>query len=102
MCTRGPEDWSCLPIRQVVGACIGSLGAPTAAVCVLQVWKLSATDLCEIARNSVLHSGFPHQVCIILLLTKRCAEYTALRLLMSDVMWGSNCSRVNPGNCKHP
>lgn len=28
----------------------------------LQVWKLSATDLCEVARNSVLHSGFPHQV----------------------------------------
>ena len=28
----------------------------------LQVWKLSATDLCEIARNSVTHSGFPHQV----------------------------------------
>ncbi|KAK9843466.1 hypothetical protein WJX81_004251 [Elliptochloris bilobata] len=27
-----------------------------------QVWKLSATDLCEIARNSVVHSGFPHQV----------------------------------------
>jgi len=27
-----------------------------------QVWKLSATDLCEIARSSVLHSGFPHQV----------------------------------------
>lgn len=27
-----------------------------------QVWKLSATDLCEIARNSVLHSGFPHQI----------------------------------------
>ena len=26
-----------------------------------QVWKLTATDLCEIARNSVLHSGFPHQ-----------------------------------------
>eukprot|EP00887_Chlorella_sp_A99_P005265 scaffold1.g5265.t1 len=26
-----------------------------------QVWKLSATDLCEIARTSVLHSGFPHQ-----------------------------------------
>ncbi|KAI8477343.1 MAG: hypothetical protein J3K34DRAFT_397944 [Monoraphidium minutum] len=25
-----------------------------------QVWKLSATDLCEIARNGVLHSGFPH------------------------------------------
>ena len=27
-----------------------------------QVWKLTATDLCEIARNSVVHSGFPHQV----------------------------------------
>ena len=27
-----------------------------------QVWKLSATDLCEIARNSVLHSGYPPQV----------------------------------------
>lgn len=26
----------------------------------LQVWKLSSTDLCEIARNGVLHSGFPH------------------------------------------
>ncbi len=26
------------------------------------MWKLSATDLCEVARNSVLHSGFPHQV----------------------------------------
>jgi len=24
-----------------------------------QVWKLSGTDLCEVARNSVLHSGFP-------------------------------------------
>ncbi len=28
----------------------------------MQVWKMSSTDLCEIARNSVLHSGFPHQV----------------------------------------
>lgn len=27
-----------------------------------QVWKLSSTDLCEVARNSVLHSGFPHRV----------------------------------------
>jgi AMP deaminase len=26
-----------------------------------QVWKLSSADLCEIARNSVLQSGFPHQ-----------------------------------------
>eukprot|EP00892_Ulva_mutabilis_P012568 jgi/Ulvmu1/9684/UM055_0022.1 len=25
------------------------------------MWKLTTTDLCEIARNSVLHSGFPHE-----------------------------------------
>ena len=27
-----------------------------------QVWKLSTCDMCEIARNSVLMSGFRHQV----------------------------------------
>jgi AMP deaminase len=27
-----------------------------------QVWKLSACDLCEIARNSVNQSGFFHQL----------------------------------------
>lgn len=26
-----------------------------------QVWKLSSCDLCEIARTSVLNSGFPHE-----------------------------------------
>jgi len=25
-----------------------------------QVWKLTSADLCEVARNGVLHSGFPH------------------------------------------
>ena len=25
-----------------------------------QIWKLSSCDLCELARNSVLQSGFPH------------------------------------------
>jgi AMP deaminase len=25
------------------------------------MWKLTTTDTCEIARNSVLHSGFPHE-----------------------------------------
>lgn len=24
------------------------------------MWKLSSADLCEIARNGVLHSGYPH------------------------------------------
>lgn len=27
-----------------------------------QVWKLSPTDMCELARNSVLMSGFDHEV----------------------------------------
>lgn len=27
-----------------------------------QVWKLSFTDMCELARNSVLISGFPDEV----------------------------------------
>ena len=27
-----------------------------------QVWKLSQTDMCELARNSVLMSGFENQV----------------------------------------
>lgn len=27
-----------------------------------QVWKLSTCDMCEIARNSVNQSGFPHEV----------------------------------------
>ncbi|ESO08514.1 hypothetical protein HELRODRAFT_156594 [Helobdella robusta] len=27
-----------------------------------QVWKMSSVDMCELARNSVLMSGFPHKV----------------------------------------
>ena len=27
-----------------------------------QVWKLSSTDMCELARNSVLQSGFENKV----------------------------------------
>ncbi len=30
-----------------------------------QVWKLSSCDMCELARNSVLMSGFSHRVIII-------------------------------------
>lgn len=33
--------------------------------CALQVWKLSACDLCEIARNSVYQSGFSHEAKVI-------------------------------------
>lgn len=32
-----------------------------------QVWKLSSCDMCELARNSVLMSGFPHKVSYITL-----------------------------------
>jgi AMP deaminase len=27
-----------------------------------QVWKMTTTDICEIAQNSVLHSSFPHEL----------------------------------------
>ncbi len=32
-----------------------------------QVWKLSSVDMCELARNSVIMSGFPHKVraCVV-------------------------------------
>lgn len=36
-----------------------------------QVWKLSACDMSELARNSVLMSGFPHRVCYILTYNKK-------------------------------
>lgn len=35
-----------------------------------QVWKLSSCDMCELARNSVLMSGFPHKVCVLGLLVR--------------------------------
>ena len=28
-----------------------------------QVWKLSSVDVCELAKNSVIMSGFEHKVC---------------------------------------
>lgn len=31
-----------------------------------QVWKLSSCDMCELARYSVLMSGFPHEVIIVM------------------------------------
>ena len=34
-----------------------------------QVWKLSSCDMCELARNSVLMSGFSHKVSIHFLLS---------------------------------
>lgn len=48
MCTRRPRH------RAVRVLCLRCARA------VRQVWKLSSADLCEVARNGVLHSGFPH------------------------------------------
>lgn len=55
-------DMACL--RKFSANCLHviTVTSPADASSMTQVWKLSATDLCEIARNSVLHSGFPHQV----------------------------------------
>jgi len=33
-----------------------------------QVWKLSSVDMCELARNSVLMSGFSHKVLSIIIM----------------------------------
>ena len=30
-----------------------------------QVWKLTSADMCELACNSVLMSGFPHDVLLL-------------------------------------
>lgn len=47
------------------------------SIILLQVWKLSSCDLCEIARNSVYQSGFSHakKVCNKLLPGARCKKY---------------------------
>lgn len=45
-----------------------------------QVWKLSSCDMCELARNSVLMSGFPHEV------GHRLAHVTNLQILASTLL----------------
>lgn len=44
-----------------------------------QVWKLSTCDMCEIARNSVLQSGFEHEVMLYCLLDIKLIYETYLR-----------------------
>jgi len=46
-----------------------------------QVWKLSSVDMCELARNSVLMSGFSHKVHIFIIL----CVYIALQELHRSV-----------------
>ena len=38
-----------------------------------QVWKLSSVDMCELARNSVLMSGFSHKVDIFIMFSPKVA-----------------------------
>ena len=40
-----------------------------------QVWKLSSCDMCELARNSVLMSGFSHKVLLLSLTTALSSFY---------------------------
>lgn len=45
-----------------------------------QVWKLSSCDMCELARNSVVMSGFPHKVTSLKDLTNELAIYNGFLL----------------------
>jgi len=46
-----------------------------------QVWKLSSVDMCELARNSVLMSGFSHKVRIFSRVTCNLRAATTLQEL---------------------
>lgn len=45
-----------------------------------QVWKLSSCDMCELARNSVLMSGFSHKVSAI----RRIPKYSVFFFLIPN------------------
>ncbi|CAN7948166.1 unnamed protein product, partial [Ixodes pacificus] len=47
--TKASRTWHCEPLMEEY-----SIAA--------QVWKLSSCDMCELARNSIVMSGFPHKV----------------------------------------
>lgn len=55
---------STLPLVSIyalnIYVCVMLLGLKEIDYPLLQVWKLSSCDLCEIARNSVYQSGFSH------------------------------------------
>ena len=70
-----------------------------------QVWKLSQTDMCELARNSVLMSGFEQKVnSRIVLMVFYCSalihavSYILLRWLfyiMNYIEWTLSCVRLS-------
>ena len=49
-----------------------------------QVWKLSSCDMCELARHSVLMSGFPHAVGFQHLLSSNFQSHQILTLQYFD------------------
>lgn len=62
-----------------------------------QVWKLSQCDMCELARNSVLMSGFNHEVAFECDLCVQC-RYTPPLLLQTKQHWiGRNYAEDGPG-----
>lgn len=48
-----------------------------------QVWKLSSCDMCELARNSVVMSGFSHKVLTIFNITSHTIQTYCLQLYHS-------------------
>lgn len=58
-----------------------------------QVWKLSGVDMCELARNSVAMSGFPHQVCMCYLALSGFSTHQVYMLFVALCLLSSLLSR---------
>lgn len=56
-----------------------------------QVWKLSSCDMCELARNSVIMSGFPHKVALLINLFHR------LQTWLQMTQWCFSCRVSSTG-----
>lgn len=61
-----------------------------------QVWKLSSCDMCELARNSVLMSGFSHKVLPPLTWSLVPALSSPVRLGRPQGGWPWGCSGLQP------
>ena len=57
-----------------------------------QVWKLSTVDMCELAKNSVVMSGFEHKVwCVVCACMRACTCTCALCMSVSVCVWYALC-----------
>ena len=54
-----------------------------------QVWKLSTVDMCELAKNSVVMSGFEHKVWCVCVCARTCT--CALCMSVSVCVWYALC-----------